>query len=156
VIDLSLDQALEPIVENLSSVENDHLMSPIGFNELASSVGLALGDPTSGIINPDFTMGDEGWQSFGAVSIVEGVAVISSAEDRLYSDLSQTFLLSANTTSLQFTISSVSLQSLASGLGDAFEVALLNSETGSSLLAPALGQSDALLNLQADGVLHLG
>ena len=156
MIDLSLDQALEPIVENLSSVENDHLMSPIGFNELANSVGLALGDPTSGIINPDFTMGDEGWQSFGAVSIVEGVAVISSAEDRLYSDLSQTFLLSANTTSLQFTISSVSLQSLASGLGDAFEVALLNSETGSSLLAPALGQSDALLNLQADGVLHLG
>src|SRR5690606_21683607 len=51
---------------------------------------------------------------------------------------------------------SAQLAAVAHGVGDAFEVALLDAVTGASLAGGAFSDGDALLNLQADGRLHLG
>ncbi|MCB1121074.1 MAG: tandem-95 repeat protein, partial [Verrucomicrobiae bacterium] len=131
------------------------IASPFGFMELAGAIGEDVANSPVGIFNPDFSLEFQGWRTFGDVTAVEGSAVLSSASGRLYSDLSQTFQLSANAIELRFTLSAITLETLLGGLGDAIEVALINSETGVSLVGSAVSDSDSFLNLQANGVLNL-
>jgi hypothetical protein len=114
-----------------------------------------------------------GWATQGSVDIANGVATLNEVATR-QTRLSQVFMLGANDRYLSFTLSGAALDNLphpnplpggegtngtATGSGsspsDAFEVALLNANTGASLLDNnGLTHSDAFLNLQADGTEH--
>ncbi len=94
------------------------------------------------------------WYTRGDSQILNGQAVLS--EDSPYlSHLSQTFVIPQGAKALQFTLVNTDLHSSNTRLapGDAFEVALLNHTTNTSVLAPLTGlsQTDALLNIQSNG-----
>ncbi|MDD5058335.1 MAG: matrixin family metalloprotease [Sideroxydans sp.] len=73
---------------------------------------------------------------------------ISTSQTRL----SQVFMLNTSDRYLSFTLSGTALDNLTGAPDDAFEVALLDANTGLSLLGSnGLTRSDAFLNLQADG-----
>ena len=109
--------------------------------------------------NPILTNGSlnaaDGWSTRGAVDIGNGAATlreISTTQTRL----SQVFLLNPTDRFLSFTLSGTALDDLTGAPDDAFEVALLDANTGASLLS-GTGQTrtDAFLNLQADGTQNL-
>jgi hypothetical protein len=94
------------------------------------------------------------WYTRGDSHIINGQAILS--EDSPYlSHLSQTFVIPQGAKALQFTLINTDLHSSNTRLapGDAFEVALLNHTTNTSVLAPLTGlsQTDALLNIQSNG-----
>ncbi|NOT19719.1 MAG: matrixin family metalloprotease, partial [Sideroxydans sp.] len=96
-----------------------------------------------------------GWATQGSVNIANGAAVmneVSASQTRL----SQVFLLNPTDRFLSFTLSGTALDDLTGAPDDAFEVALLDANTGASLLS-GTGQTrtDAFLNLQADGTQNL-
>ena len=96
-----------------------------------------------------------GWSTQGSVNIGNGAAVmneVSASQTRL----SQVFLLNPTDRFLSFTLSGTALDDLTGAPDDAFEVALLDANTGASLLS-GTGQTrtDAILNLQADGTQNL-
>lgn len=93
----------------------------------------------------------DGWATQGGVEIGNGAAVmreVSTSQTRL----NQVFALNPTDRFLSFTLSGTALDNLTGAPDDAFEVALLDANTGTSLLG-GTGQtrSDAFLNLQADG-----
>jgi len=97
----------------------------------------------------------DGWSTQGSVNIGSGVAVmneVSASQTRL----SQVFLLNPTDRFLSFTLAGTALDDLTGAPDDAFEVALVDANTGASLLA-GTGQTrtDAFLNLQADGTQNL-
>ncbi|MBU0621288.1 MAG: matrixin family metalloprotease [Gammaproteobacteria bacterium] len=97
----------------------------------------------------------DGWSTQGSVNIGNGAAVmneVSASQTRL----SQVFLTSPTDRFLSFTLSGTALDDLNGAPDDAFEVALLDANTGASLLG-GTGQTrtDAFLNLQADGTQNL-
>jgi VCBS repeat-containing protein len=66
--------------------------------------------------------------------------------------LSQVFMVNDRDRFLSFTLAGTALDNLTGAPDDAFEVALLDANTGASLLGgTGLTRSDAFLNLQADG-----
>jgi hypothetical protein len=69
----------------------------------------------------------------------------------------QTFVVPAGTTHLAFTITGANLVHDAAAPPDAFEAALLDEDTGDSLVGTpgTLTNTDAFLNLQSTGVLHV-
>jgi VCBS repeat-containing protein len=93
----------------------------------------------------------DGWSTQGSVNIGNGVAVmneVSSSQTRL----SQVFLLNPTDRFLSFTLSGTALDDLTGAPDDAFEVALLDANSGTSLLGgTGLTRTDSVLNLQADG-----
>ncbi len=101
----------------------------------------------------------DGWSTQGSVDIgpstgsgqAGGAAVmreVSGSQTRL----SQVFMVNQRDRFLSFTLSGTALDNLTGAPDDAFEVALLDANTGASLLGGAgLTRSDAFLNLQADG-----
>lgn len=114
----------------------------------------------------------DGWSTQGSVDITNGIATLNEVATR-QTRLSQVFMLGANDRYLSFTLSGAALDAphplpnpplegagtnaalRASEPSDAFEVALLNANTGASLLDNnGLSHSDAFLNLQADGTEH--
>jgi VCBS repeat-containing protein len=121
--------------------------------DVAANATLTNGNLSSG----------NGWATQGSVNIGNGVATlneISTTQTRL----SQVFMVNANDRYLSFTLSGAALDNLTGAPDDAFEVALLNANTGVSLLGSngpstelrtGLTHSDAFLNLQADGTEHL-
>jgi hypothetical protein len=76
-----------------------------------------------------------------------------SEEERVITRFSQTFVIRGGATTLSFTIVSSHLLADEDGPPDAFEVALLDASTMLSAVGTAAGlnNTDALLNLQADG-----
>ncbi|WP_404791342.1 PKD domain-containing protein [Altericista sp. CCNU0014] len=125
-------------------------------SELAPAAALSAG-ALIGINNGGFdTVTD--WYTRGDSQILNGQAILS--EDSPYlSHLSQTFVIPQGAKALQFTLINTDLRSSNSSLapGDAFEVALLNHTTNTSVLAPLTGLSntDALLNIQSNGQTYL-
>ena len=92
-----------------------------------------------------------GWLTRGNVSVAGGVAILSEVSNT-QTRLNQVFMVGPNDRYLTFTVNSTVLDDQANGPDDAFEVGLLNANTGASLAGPiGLTHSDALLNLQADG-----
>jgi VCBS repeat-containing protein len=96
-----------------------------------------------------------GWNSQGSVDITSGAATlneVSTSQTRL----SQVFMLNEQDRYLSFTLSGTALDDLNGAPDDAFEVALLDANTGANLLGSiGLTRTDAFLNLQADGTRHM-
>lgn len=93
----------------------------------------------------------DGWATQGSVDIGNGAATmreVSTSQTRL----SQVFMLNDKDRYLSFTLAGSALDNLTGAPDDAFEVALLDANTGASLLgSDGLTRTDAFLNLQADG-----
>ena len=108
------------------------------------------------------------WETTGKVNANNGVAVLSEVSTS-QTRLNQVFVVGADDRYLSFTLSNIGLEGksaltptsslsptpLPQGEGlpsDAFEVALLNANTGASLAAPInMTRTDALINIQANG-----
>jgi hypothetical protein len=92
-----------------------------------------------------------GWSSEGSVSVATGSATLVETATQ-QTRLNQVFIVGPQDRFLSFTLSGIALDDAAAGPDDAFEVALLNANTGASLLGSiALTHTDALLNLQPGG-----
>ena len=92
-----------------------------------------------------------GWATEGGVSIATGSATLVETATQ-QTRLNQVFIVGPQDRFLSFTLSGIALDDAAAGPDDALEVALLNANTGASLLGSiALTHTDALLNLQAGG-----
>jgi hypothetical protein len=115
-----------------------------------------------------------GWNTQGSVDITSGMATlneVSTAQTRL----NQVFMLGANDRYLSFTLAGTALDNLTGAPDDAFEVALLDANTGASVLTGdglmellairlsgqttptkslVMTRTDAFLNLQGDGTQH--
>ncbi|MDB5349719.1 MAG: repeat protein, partial [Planctomycetota bacterium] len=117
----------------------------------------------TGLLNGDFSVGDPlnpnyGWTVYGAGSIAGGMAMLGENSSEL-TEFSQTFVIPQGTTTLQFTLPQFNLKSNGpNSPPDAFEIALLDSKTKTSLVGTALGlgQTDAFLNVQQTGEVYAG
>ena len=97
------------------------------------------------------------WATQGSVSIAAGAATLAETATQ-QTRLNQVFTVGPQDHYLSFTLSGIALDNAAAGAqaqqgpSDAFEVALLNANTGASVAgAMGLTHTDALLNLQAGG-----
>jgi hypothetical protein len=106
----------------------------------------------SGISDGQMTSG-AGWQTRGSVSFVANVATLTEAS-ALNSSLMQTLRIPTAARYLSFDLYTAGFTSGATGVSDAFEVALVNPTGGSLLGGLGLSLTDALLNIQADGRVH--
>ena len=111
------------------------------------------------VVNGSFTVEDPaaagfGWSTLGAATVGGGVGLLE--EDGAFnSRFSQTVEIPAQATALRFTVQ-VNLSDDGTTAPDAFEFALIDAHSGDSVLAIAagLGNTDALLNIQADGTTY--
>ncbi|OFZ65723.1 MAG: hypothetical protein A2V79_04530 [Betaproteobacteria bacterium RBG_16_56_24] len=104
----------------------------------------------------------DGWLTQGSVSFENGTSTglgtgsatlseVSTSQTRL----SQVFMLNEQDRYLSFTLSGTALDDLTGAPDDAFEVALLDANTGLTVLGNnGLTRTDAFLNLQGDGAEH--
>src|SRR5690606_38047049 len=134
--------------------------SGLGFVELADAVDADLPLAVGGVVNGGFDDIDGsdtplGWRVLGAVRVESGQSVLREAPARLFSSLFQTLLVPDGVLRLRFTLTAAEFTANAHAPGDAFEVALLDAISATSLAGIALPGGDALINLQADGRLHL-
>lgn len=113
--------------------------------------------PLPGINNGKFDSSNStdpnySWSTRGATAILNGQAVLTE-DDRLLSNFSQTFIIPEKAKSLQFTLVDTKLGASDLDPPDAFEVALLDANTRTSLVgtATSLTQTDAFLNFQHTG-----
>ena len=131
-----------------------------------SGVGVRLASAATAdgetILNGHFDLADSsqtdfGWTTRGAVGVASGRGVLAE-NGRAQARLSQTFAVPPGARALRFTLQSVVLGADTLNPPDAFEVALLNHRTLQPLVASAAGltESDALFNVQANGVLQAG
>jgi hypothetical protein len=96
----------------------------------------------------------DGWLTQGGMSFENGTATLSEVSTS-QTRLSQVFMLNEQDRYLSFTLSGTALDDLNGAPDDAFEVALLDANTGASLLGGiGLTRTDAFLNLQGDGTEH--
>ena len=152
--------AAQQEASGLGAPSFDTAAGQLGFVELAGAVQQGLTNPPVSVVNGDFssvtgTGAPSGWNVFGSVFDVGGTSILSSVAGRLYTDLSQTFIMPGAASQLQFTLTSAQLQQPAGHPGDAFEMALLNAVTTQPLLGAAFNGTDALISLQANGRLYL-
>ena len=114
-----------------------------------------------GISNGTFTIADEkdpgfGWSLMSDASVQGGVAVLDEGR-AFFSGISQTFIIPDGAERLRFVIDSAVLGATAGNPGDAFEVALLDADTMTSLIGTATGlnNTDAFLNVQGAGTTYI-
>lgn len=126
---------------------------------------LAMPDQARATVdNGDFSIGDPALQGYawvlaGGAAITDGEGVLAEDGQAMLSSLEQTFSLAADITALKFTITAINLTTNMEGEpADAFEVRLIDTASGNSLVAPVstLSGSDAFFNLQQSGELHYG
>jgi hypothetical protein len=140
-----------------ASPREPELWPTIAFSQ-SSSVALAaalqaLRNGTFGVSNPADP--EFAWTLTGAGAVVNQAAQLWEG-DRLYSRFEQSFLLPAGATTLRFTLLSTAFTATHAFPPDAFEVALLDAVTGAPVAGTVSGlaQTDALLNLQANGTVR--
>jgi Bacterial Ig domain len=154
-----MNTTLTPGVRKLPSALDIQILNTLRNPQpIANSTTPALTAPLNAgaliaINNGSFDTNTD-WYTRGDSHILNGQAILS--EDSPYlSHLSQTFVIPQGAKALQFTLVNTDLHSSNTRLapGDAFEVALLNHTTNTSVLAPLTGlsQTDALLNIQSNG-----
>ena len=107
------------------------------------------------VVNPTLTNGQfstvNGWAIEGSVSIATGAATLAETATQ-QTRLNQVFIVGPQDRYLSFTLSGIALDDAVTGLDDALEVALLDANSGTSLVGPiGMTHTDALLNLQANG-----
>ncbi len=115
----------------------------------------------SGLVNGDFSISNPsdpnyGWTTQGNATIANGEGILNEGTT-VQTGFSQSFTIAPGTTELQFTI--VASDLVANGAlnpPDAFEAALLNSQTDQPLVGPPTGLSntDAFLNIQQTGEVY--
>jgi hypothetical protein len=99
---------------------------------------------------------NDGWATQGSVDFTGGKATLQEATTS-QTRLNQVFAVNPTDRYLSFTLSGSALDDVTGAPDDAFEVALLDANTGLSLLGgTGLSHSDAFLNIQADGTEYLG
>lgn len=100
--------------------------------------------------NPEFA-GADGWSTTGDVRFANGTATLAEGA-ATQTRLNQVFVVNEGDRFLSFTVANAALGDQADGPDDAFEVALLDANTGLSLLGgTGLTKNDAILNRQANG-----
>ncbi|MCX7147909.1 MAG: Ig-like domain-containing protein [Rhodocyclales bacterium] len=103
--------------------------------------------------NTEFA-GEQVWSTTGDVRFQDGAATLTEAAAS-QTRLNQVFIVGENDRFLSFTLADTALDDADQAPDDAFEVALLDANTGASLLGgTGLTRNDAFLNLQADGNEH--
>uniref|UniRef100_UPI00262BDF4C polymorphic toxin-type HINT domain-containing protein n=1 Tax=Propionivibrio sp. TaxID=2212460 RepID=UPI00262BDF4C len=103
--------------------------------------------------NPQFD-GALGWTTTGEVSFADGAATLTESATS-QTRLNQVFVLGQYDHTLSFTVVNASLGDQVGGPDDAFEVALIDANSGHSLLSgTGLTHSDAIINRQANGSEH--
>ena len=103
------------------------------------------------LLNHDFAQGLQSWQQTGTV-LPEHNAVWLHENTHTHTRLAQAFKLNSSNRVLNFTLSGQMLSdNQGAQAGDAFEVALLDAQTGQSLFQNVLADSDSALNIQANG-----
>ncbi|MBL7187982.1 MAG: tandem-95 repeat protein [Phycisphaerae bacterium] len=124
--------------------------------------GVLIDDLAIGITNGTFGVSDEndpdfGWSVHGSGLVENGRAVLREGGS-YFSGLSQMFIVPEGAQRLLFTIVSAGLGDSEGHPPDAFEVALLNADTMTSLAGTAggLNNTDALLNIQPSGRTYFG
>jgi hypothetical protein len=102
------------------------------------------------LTNPQFA-DSQGWSTGGDVAITAGTATLKETATT-QTRLNQAFVIKPSDRFLSFTLSGIALDDVSNAPDDAFEVALIDVNTGLSLLGgTGLSRNDAFLNLQADG-----
>jgi VCBS repeat-containing protein len=92
------------------------------------------------------------WATRGQVSLASGGGATLEEGTASQTRLNQVFTINERDRFLSFTLAGTALDDVHGGPDDAFEVALLEADTGRSLIgALSLSHTDALLNLQANG-----
>ncbi len=131
-------------------------VKPAAQYEVAANATLTNGQFNAGNGQTNSTTAP-GWASEGKVSMASGAATLAESATQ-QTRLNQVFMVGPNDRYLSFTLSGIALDDAAAGPqaqhgpSDALEVALLNANTGASLLGNVgLTHTDALLNLQAGG-----
>ncbi|WP_168921806.1 tandem-95 repeat protein [Polaromonas vacuolata] len=126
----------------------------------------------NGQFNSQFNAASTGWSTqgkvtIGSLSLGAAAAAATLAESNTsQTRLNQVFMVGPQDRFLSFTLSNLALDDATTGPDDAFEVGLLNANTGAALSGSiGLSNSDALLNLQpgstgleelaAQGVTHV-
>lgn len=100
--------------------------------------------------NTEFA-GGQGWSTTGDVRFQDGAATLTETAAS-QTRLNQVFIVGENDRFLSFTVADTALDDADQVPDDAFEVALLDANSGASLLGgTGLTRNDAFLNLQADG-----
>ncbi|MCB1966616.1 MAG: matrixin family metalloprotease, partial [Candidatus Accumulibacter sp.] len=123
--------------------EPDRVAPPTQFSILANAT----------LENQTFSSAT-GWTTTGDVLFEQGGATLRETATT-QTRLNQVFVLGANDRTLAFTLTNITLDNLDAAPNDAFDVALVDATTGQSLLGGiGLANSDAILNLQADGSEH--
>jgi hypothetical protein len=157
--------ATEPgvVVSDSSSVatSQDSTVSTTSTTLAGAALSAAELNATVGILNGSFLISDPsdqhfGWGTNGDVAIVDGRAVLG--ENSVFNAaLQQTFVMSEDARTLRFTIVSSTLGVTDLLPGDAFEMALLDAASMTPAVGTAVGlaNTDALVNIQHDGTIHL-
>lgn len=92
------------------------------------------------------------WATQGKVTVASGGGATLQEGAASQTRLNQVFTINERDRFLSFTLAGTALDDVNGGPDDAFEVALLEADTGRSLTgALSLSHTDALLNLQANG-----
>ena len=144
------------ILQALVATELDRNGSnPVGEELLASLTS----DPLLAIANGDFSISDTttdsfAWDTRGASGIESGQAVLTE-DSPFLSNFTQTFTVPEEAKTIQFKLIGAELGASELAPPDAFEVALLDTDTNESLTAVSdLSNTDSLLNIQNDGTAY--
>ncbi|MDS4060265.1 MAG: tandem-95 repeat protein [Candidatus Contendobacter sp.] len=140
-----------PVSHSLAGPLRSARQRPTGVSP-ADPAGLTQFDTAANptLTNPNFAHATA-WTTTGAVTFTPGAATLKETPTT-QTRLSQTFVLGETDRTLRFTLSAIALDDVDHAPDDAFEVALIDANTGRSLLASTgLTHNDAFLNLQADG-----
>jgi hypothetical protein len=98
--------------------------------------------PNPQLQNANFA-GSDGWLSTGTVGFSNQAATLTEAANS-QTRLNQVFVVGANDRFLSFTLSDIALDDANAAPDDSFEVALIDANTGASLLAgTGLTRNDA-------------
>jgi PKD domain/Bacterial Ig domain len=139
------------IINALNSGVGSGVSSVSMFNPAHLTAGALIG-----ITNGDFTTSTT-WNTLGATNIINGTATLTEQSQKL-SELTQAFIIPIGAKTLQFTIKDNHLVTgdTTKTANDAFEVALLDTNTFNPLAGTSIGlnHTDSLLNIQANGTIH--
>jgi hypothetical protein len=156
-----MNTSLKPGVRKLPSSLDLAILNTIWSNkpttsqQLSTTANLTAG-ALIGITNGDFTTPTT-WNTLGATNIINGTATLTEQSQKL-SELTQAFIIPTGAKTLQFTIKDNHLipGDTTKSANDAFEVALLDTNTFNPIAGTAIGlnHTDSLLNIQANGTIH--
>jgi DNA/RNA endonuclease G (NUC1) len=158
-----MNTSLKPGVRKLPSALNPAMINAInsGIGSRESGVAGTISAPLTagaliGITNGDFATPTT-WNTAGATNIINGSATLTEQSQKL-SELTQAFIIPTGAKTLQFTIKDNHLVTgdTTKTANDAFEVALLDTNTFNPLAGTSIGlnHTDSLLNIQANGTIH--